>query len=185
LVLLSRRSVDDARSSATQKEDAMVELDMSNNNAAYRCGRLLAAIEETQRLALPEAKAGVVDRFYGTASAAPASVFGRLLRGVGPHLAKLERDKPGLFYLMQTQLEEIQSGLTSFPKVLNLQDQGLFALGYYHQCAYIRTRKRVAAERRGTEPAPGEERAGESGMLDDCGSTSLYKEEQKNGYHNV
>jgi CRISPR-associated protein Csd1 len=31
--------------------------------------------------------------------------------------------------------EEIQSGLTTFPKTLTIEQQGLFALGYFHQRA--------------------------------------------------
>lgn len=59
----------------------MVQLDPDNPNSAYRCGRLLAVLEAVQRLAIPGIKATVVDRFFGTASSAPASVFGRLVRG--------------------------------------------------------------------------------------------------------
>ena len=126
----------------------MVGLDISNLNPAYRCGRLLAVLEETQRLAVPGIKATIVERFFGTASAAPASVFGRLLRGSQPHLAKLDRDRRGAYVALQTRLEEIQSGLAGFPKTLSLTDQGLFALGYYHQRAYDRAQAHEAVERR-------------------------------------
>ncbi len=130
------------------EEDVMVQLDLEKPNPAYRCGRLLAVLEETQRLAVPGAKATIVDRFFGTASSAPASVFGRLLRGAQPHLAKLERDHPGAYVALQRRLEEIQSGISSFPRTLTLEEQGLFALGYYHQRAYDRAQAREAAARR-------------------------------------
>ena len=126
----------------------MVQLDPNHPNPAYHCGRLLAVLEEVQRLAVPGAKATIVDRFYGTASSAPASVFGRLLRGAQPHLAKLERDRRGAYVALQTRLEEIQGQLGSFPRTLTLQDQGLFALGYYHQRAWDRAQAHAAAERR-------------------------------------
>jgi len=128
------------------KEDSMVQLDESRAEPAYLCGRLLAVIEEAQRLAVPGIKATVVDRFYGTASSAPASVFGRLLRGVQPHLAKLQRDRPGAYGALQRRLEEVQAGLQGFPRVLTLEEQGLFALGYYHQRAADRAAARAAAE---------------------------------------
>jgi CRISPR-associated protein Csd1 len=130
------------------KEDAMVQLDPSSPSAAYHCGRLLAVLEEVQRLAVPSAKATIVDRFFGTASSAPASVFGRLLRGAQPHLAKLERDQPRAYRALQRRLEEVQAQLRGFPRTLTLEDQGLFALGYYHQRAYDRAEARAAAERR-------------------------------------
>lgn len=113
----------------------MVELDVHNVQPAYLCGRLLAVLESAQRAAIPEAKATIVDRYYGTASTAPATVFGMLLQGAQSHLGKLERDKPGAYQAIQQRLEEVMAGLQGFPRVLNLQEQALFALGYYHQRA--------------------------------------------------
>ncbi len=141
----------------------MVQLDKDNKNAAYRCGRLLAVLEEVQRRAIPNVSATIVDRFFGTASSAPVSVFGRLLRGAQPHLAKLERDNRGAYVGLQRRLEDILGGLavhrrgaiyTGFPGTLSLQEQGLFALGYYHQRASDRAEGRAAAERRRAEGKP-------------------------------
>lgn len=135
-------------SSLEPKESLMPFLDDQSPSPAYHCGRLLAVLEEAQRLAIPGAASGIVDRFFGTASSAPASVFGRLLRGAQPHLAKLERDRPGAYHALQRRMEEILAHLTAFPKTLSLQDQGLFALGYYHQRALDRAAARDAAEAR-------------------------------------
>jgi len=149
LVLLSQRP--------DVQEDFMVELDTDNTNAAYRCGRLLAVLEQVQRLAIPGAKATIVDRFFGTASSVPASVFGRLLRGAQPHLGKLQRDRPGAYFALQRRLEDILSGLPArgptgdtrgFPRTLALGDQALFALGYYHQRAHDRQQAAAAKARR-------------------------------------
>ena len=117
------------------EEDTMVGLDLENLNAAYLCGRLLAVLESVQRAAIPGAKATITDRFFGTASSAPASVFGRLLRGSRPHLGKLRRDRRGTCEALEQRLEQVQRGLHGFPRTLNLEDQGLFGLGYYHQRA--------------------------------------------------
>jgi CRISPR-associated protein Csd1 len=133
------------------KEGTMVELDHNNTQAAYLCGRLLAVLERAQERAIPGIGAGIVDRFYGTASSAPASVFGRLMRGLQQHLGKLERDEPGTYAALQAQLEEILSRLDRFPKTLTLEEQGLFALGYYHQRAEDRARARERSERRRAE----------------------------------
>ncbi len=150
LVLLSQQP--------TEEEGFMVQLDPGNPSPAYRCGRLLAVLEEVQRLAIPGANTTIVDRFFGTASSAPASVFGRLLRGAQPHLAKLGRDRPGAHVALQRRLEDIQAGLSGFPRILTLEDQGVFALGYYHQRAFDRAQAREASERRraGAAPAPDE-----------------------------
>jgi CRISPR-associated protein Csd1 len=117
------------------EEDDMVKLDSANHDPGYLCGRLLAVLEQVQRRALPGINATIVDRFYGTASSAPASVFGRLLRGAQPHLARLERDRRGTFITLERRLEEVQAPLNTFPKTLTLEQQGLFALGYYHERA--------------------------------------------------
>jgi CRISPR-associated protein Csd1 len=130
------------------EEDTMVQLNPEHPNPAYQCGRALAILEEIQRAAMPGVNATIVDRFYGTASTAPASVFSRLLRGAQPHLSKLERDRRGAYNALQGRLEEVLSHLSGFPTTLSLQEQGLFALGYYHQRAFDRAQARASRERR-------------------------------------
>jgi len=117
------------------KEDMMQQINLDNHEPAYLCGRLLAVLEAVQREALPRINTTVVDRFYGTASTAPAVVFSQLMKMAQSHLAKLRRDKPGAHIALQQKLEEIQSKLNNFPRTLTLEQQGLFSLGYYHQRA--------------------------------------------------
>ncbi len=130
MVLLSRNN-------KNNEEGKMECLDLENRNPAYLCGRLLGVLEIVQVEAFKPStiNSTIVDRFYGTASSAPASVFGKLLRGVQPHLTKLRKEKHGTFEAMAKQLEEVQCGLTFYPKTLTLEEQGFFALGYYHQKA--------------------------------------------------
>lgn len=130
------------------QEDYMVQLDPNHPSPAYHCGRLLYTLEDAQRHAIPNINATLVDRFYGAASAAPASVFGQLLKNLQAHLSKLERDKKGPYRRLQTQLEEILGRIKSFPRTLTLEEQGLFALGYYHQRAYNRAQAVEKAERK-------------------------------------
>jgi len=120
----------------SQKEtDVMEKLDRSNRDPAYLCGRLLAELEAIQKAAIPGAKATIIDRYFGTASSAPATVFGQLLRGSQSHLSKLRKEKEGAYYSLQGRLEEIMVGLSSFPSTLSLKEQAIFSLGYYHQRA--------------------------------------------------
>lgn len=135
MVLLSQKP--------TEGDGEMERIDLPNDDPAYHCGRLLAVLETIQRQAIPGIKDTVVDRFFGTASSAPASVFGRLVRGAQSHLGKLRKNKPGTFQGLQEQLIEIQARLKKYPKVLNLEQQGLFALGYYHQRAEDRAAARA------------------------------------------
>jgi CRISPR-associated protein Csd1 len=128
------------------KGATMIDLDQNHPDPAYHCGRLLAVLADIQEAAI--GKAAIVDRFYGTASSAPASVFGRLLRGAQPHLAKLERDRRNVAVALKRRLESVMSSLESFPKILTLEQQGLFALGFYHQRAYDRAQMYANAVRK-------------------------------------
>lgn len=119
------------------KEDKMASLDKENREPGYLCGRLLAVLEAVQKAALPGIKATIIDRYFGTASSAPATIFGTLLRGAQNHLAVLRKTKEGTFYALSRRLEEVLNGIqaTGFPATLTLKEQALFSLGYYHQRA--------------------------------------------------
>ena len=53
------------------KEGYMTELESTNQDPAYLCGQLLHVLENIQRAAIPGINSTVVDRYFGTASAAP------------------------------------------------------------------------------------------------------------------
>ena len=142
-----------------EEEDTLVSLDRESANPAYNCGRLLAELENAQRAALgPNVNATIVDRYFGKASTVPQAVFGRLVEGAQPHLAKLKRDpkKPGAYHAIQRRLEEIMDGIAGeFPGVLTPRAQGEFVLGYYHQRAS--NRAEAAAARADGNGATGDE----------------------------
>jgi CRISPR-associated protein Csd1 len=119
------------------------KLNKNEKNPAYLCGRLFSVIEIIQKKALPGIKSTIVDRYYGTASAAPASVFGNLIRKAQHHLAKLRKDESskGKYYWLQSEMKEIMIELNDFPSSLSLKEQGLFALGYYQQKVYRPSKK--------------------------------------------
>ncbi|MBC2595161.1 type I-C CRISPR-associated protein Cas8c/Csd1 [Ruficoccus amylovorans] len=127
-------------------------LDTDNTDPAYLLGRLFAVLEKTQLDALPGLNATIRDRFYSAASATPASVFPRLLRTYQHHLGKLLGGaKVNRERLLQDIMEAISSG--GFPRQLNLQEQGIFAIGYYHQRKSLFTAKAKNAEPETSEPA--------------------------------
>lgn len=110
-------------------------LDPEHPSAAYQCGRLLAVLAALQYNALGNVGAGVVQRYYAAASATPALVLGRLLRGAQFHLHKLD---PPLARWYDGRVAEVMNRLGSeggLPATLDLREQSLFALGYYHQIA--------------------------------------------------
>lgn len=126
-----------------RKQEVSMSLDTERTEPAYRLGRLFAALEKTQGDALPGIVATIRDRFYSAASATPGAVFPRLLRTYQHHLAKLEG---GRKVNREKLVQEILAPLQNFPAHLNLADQGLFAIGYYHQTQDFYTSKSEPAE---------------------------------------
>ncbi len=119
-------------------KEVTMSLDENRTDPAYLLGRLFAALEKTQDDALPNISSTIRDRYYSAASATPRAVFPRILRTYQHHLAKLE----GGFKVNREKLvQEILAPLADFPAHLNMADQGLFALGYYHQMRAFFTRK--------------------------------------------
>ncbi len=113
--------------------------------AAYHCGRLLAVLANLQRAALGDVGAGVVQRYYAAASQTPGLILGRLTSNARNHLGKLEG---GLAYWYENQIADVMSRLQdNAPRILDLEGQGLFALGYYQQLAALRAgSKKTASE---------------------------------------
>ena len=113
-------------------------LNPDSRDSAYLCGRLFAVFDRLQYLALGGVNAGVVERYYASASVTPALVMGRLFRNAQFHLAKADG---GIATNATKDFETITSALgTAFPSALTLEQQGRFALGYYHQKAEYRRR---------------------------------------------
>src|SRR5690625_2009901 len=118
-----------------REEEPPVSLNKESTHPGYRLGRLFAVLEDVQRGALGgRVNATIRDRYYGAASATPASVFPILLRNAQNHLAKLRKEKPGFAVNLEKEIIEIIGGLPeAFPRSLPIEAQGQFAIGYYHQ----------------------------------------------------
>lgn len=121
-------------------DDRMVSLDQENRSAAYLCGRLLAIMEEAQlRASQYKVNRTLVERFYGAASTAPAATFGGLIRqATTAHLPELGRD-------LNVEMEEVMTKIDQaggFPRILTLEEQAEFGLGFYHQRAAFRARRK-------------------------------------------
>ncbi len=129
-----------------QKEDVPVSLAPDEPNKAYQLGRLFAVLETAQRMALGRVNASIRDRYFGAASATPASVFPLLLRGAQNHLAKLRKAGKGGW--IEREIEDILDKLTlDLPRAFPLAEQGRFAVGYYHQRKdQFKARPEAAAE---------------------------------------
>ena len=122
-------------------KEVTMSLDNQSTNVAYRLGRLFAVLEKAQRDAIPGANITIKDRFYGSASATPSVVFPQLLRLAQHHIQKAE-------YGGRTDkmVEKIISGIEKFPTHLGLDEQGMFAIGYYHQRQAFYTKSETQKE---------------------------------------
>ena len=113
-------------------------LDKQNDNIAYLAGRLFAVLEQIQQASLGKGvNATIRDRFYASASTRPNMVMGRLIALSNHHLSKLRKEKPGLAVNLEKLLGEIfaliPAEAPTFPATFSLDEQSLFAVGYYHQ----------------------------------------------------
>ncbi len=144
LALIKACLVRQDRFNQSKERNNMTEsLNTESTDPAYLCGRLFSVFDRLQYLALGNVNAGVVERFYASASTTPALVMGRLFSNAQNHLAKVGG---GVAENVRKDFEVISIQLGDrFPPSLDLEGQGRFALGYYHQRAEYR---RLDAERR-------------------------------------
>lgn len=114
-------------------------LNPNHPNPAYHCGCVLAVFARLQRAALGDVGAGVVQRYYTAMSQAPGLVLGRLAANAKNHLGKLDG---GLAHWYENQIADVMSRIgDAAPRTLTLEEQSLFALGYYQQLATLNAGK--------------------------------------------
>ena len=121
------------------KEVLDVELNEQSTYLPYRLGRLFAVLEAVQQKANPNINTTIKDRYFNSACATPALVFPTLLRLAQSHLGKIGGGAEVYYDKMITEL--LGDVTQSYPPRLNLQDQGIFQIGYYHQKQKLFTKK--------------------------------------------
>lgn len=124
-------------------------LDEERPDSAYVCGRLLAVLERIQQRALKDVNATVIDRYFGAASTAPRLILARLVVKAENHLGKLRGEMPGAADNLQKDLESViakigdpANWIGDLPPYLDLEAQGRFAIGFYHQRAEYRSKRK-------------------------------------------
>ena len=116
------------QSNNNKKIDIM--LDKDNNNQGYLCGRLFAVLDKIQEDA--NNISSIRERYMNAASATPSAVFATILNLSVHHSEKLDGGRRIYFEkLKQEILDKVSAD--GFPTHLDLQDQGRFFVGYYHQ----------------------------------------------------
>jgi CRISPR-associated protein Csd1 len=130
-----------------ERKAQSMSLDSKNNDAPYLLGRLLAVLENLQTAAQGQGlNRTIVDRFYGAASTRPGVVFPQLLKLSKHHLAKAGKKAEGRTTFLDRELGNIINGIEpgGFSATLSLEQQGNFALGYYHQRQSFYKKKEAA-----------------------------------------
>jgi len=111
-----------------QEELITMSLNEDSPNVPYRLGRLFAVLENVQRDTNKDMGSTIRSKYFGSAAATPAVVFPVLLKLAQHHIAKSDWG-----FKTNRSIEEILSEVDAFPEFMNLDDQGMFMLGYYHQ----------------------------------------------------
>ena len=116
------------RQNNNKKIDIM--LDKENNNQGYLCGRLFAVLDKIQEDA--NNISSIRERYMNAASATPSAVFATILNLSVHHSEKLDEIRRIYFEKLKQEILDNVSA-DGFPTHLDLQDQGRFFVGYYHQ----------------------------------------------------
>lgn len=106
-------------------------LDKENNNQGYLCGRLFAVLDKIQEEA--NNQHSIRERYMNSASSTPAAVFSTILNLSNHHAENLKNDGRKIYFekLKQEIISKIDA--EGFKPQLDLQDQGRFFIGFYHQ----------------------------------------------------
>ena len=108
-----------------------VMLDKDNTNQGYLCGRLFAVLDKIQEEA--NNQHSIRERYMNSASSTPAAVFSTILNLSNHHFDNLKSEGRKIYFekLKQEIISKIDAN--GFKAQLDLQDQGRFFIGYYHQ----------------------------------------------------
>ncbi len=120
------------------KEKVPMSLDRNNADPAYCLGRLFAAYAYAEH-SYTKRSATLRDKYMAGASASPAGIFPLLMRGYENNRSALLKsgDKRRNFGVKAdkavSEIIELLDGAANLPRSLNLEAQGRFFVGFYHQ----------------------------------------------------
>lgn len=114
-----------------KNQKIQIMLDKDNTNQGYLCGRLFAVLDKIQEEA--NNQHSIRERYMNSASSTPAAVFATILNLSNHHVENLKNEGRKIYF--EKLKQEIMSKIDAngFKAQLDLQDQGRFFIGYYHQ----------------------------------------------------
>ena len=124
-----------------------VMLDTENDNQAYLQGRLFATLEKIQEeghyaQTQTALKSTIKEKYFSSACATPQSVFPRLETLSTHHRRHLDYGRKIFFDQLIAEIKWKQNA-DNIASTNNLNEQGLFILGYYHQRKDLFTSKKT------------------------------------------
>ena len=132
-IFITRAAIIKAYLNRLNKNQKPIEamLDKENSNQGYLCGRLFAVLDKIQEKA--NNQHSIRERYMNSASSTPAAVFSTILNLSNHHMENLKNEGQKIYFekLKQEIISKIEAG--GFKAQLDLQDQGRFFIGYYHQ----------------------------------------------------
>lgn len=135
-------------------EEFAMALDHTRSEPGYLVGRLLAVMEQMQWLSRrdQETKSGktsqptIYDRFAAAAASAPGTIWPTLSRLSDAHFQKARRgdETQGSAKYYRNRMQDIYvlfENNSRIPMQLDVTQQGVFYLGYFHERAALRSKK--------------------------------------------
>jgi CRISPR-associated protein Csd1 len=148
--VLNRRRRFDPKT--TKYKEVKRDMDPNNDSPGYALGLLMAVLERLQQTAQGDLNATVVDRYFSSASATPKIAFVRLMKNARHHARKVKDDpeKRGMVYRIERMMDELaerfEPRTNGFPAHLDLEQQGLFVLGYHQMRKWLWMKKEERSE---------------------------------------
>ncbi|MFH7326889.1 type I-C CRISPR-associated protein Cas8c/Csd1 [Desulfurivibrio sp. C05AmB] len=126
--------VRESRLRGTTTKEVGEMLDTKNENIGYVLGRMFAVLERIQEQANTSLNKTIRDTYFSAATSSPLVIFKRLQELAVHHLAKIRNSGKSTVWL-EKLMGEIMGKVPAvgIPATLSLEDQGRFAVGYYHQ----------------------------------------------------
>ena len=118
-------------------KEISVGYDKDRNDIGYVLGALFAVLEKIQESKAyydkVKIKSTIKDRYFGSASSTPIIAFAPLMKLSQHHMSSIGKKSAGGKIELEKQLASIMEKIDTFPSHLNMEQQGLFAIGYYHR----------------------------------------------------
>lgn len=131
---LNRKIRFNCSKNTTKNKEITVSYDPNRQDIGYVLGALFATLEKVQEdSSESKINATIKDRYYGSASSTPLTVFATLIKLSQHHFSKISKIKPNRAVYFNRELGEIMNKIDKFPSHLNMEQQGLFAIGYYQK----------------------------------------------------